>query len=212
VIPGQARVDAKIFCIGLGKTGTTSLEAFFRGLGFTIGDQVRGELLLRDWALRNFDPIIAHSRSAQVFQDVPFSLPFTFIALDRAFPDAKFILSVRSDANEWHGSLVRFFTNMIGKGRVPIADDLKEFPYRYQGWLFDAAKLVFDISEAAPFDKTKLIRVYESHNAAVTEYFRHRSESLLTVNLADASTAKKIMTFLQLPYDGQPMPYLNRTR
>src|SRR5262249_40440283 len=158
----------------------------FKGLGFALGDQSAGELLVHDWALRNFDPIIALARSAHVFQDVPFSLPFTFIVLDREFPGAKFILSVRNDANEWYGSVVRFFTNMIGKGRLPTADDLREFPYRYEGWLLEMGKLVFGVSEQEPFEKSKLVRVYLSHNRAVAEYFRHRPQSLLTVNLADA--------------------------
>ena len=48
-------------------------------------------------------------------------------------------------------------------------------------------------------------------NAAVAEYFRHRPEALLTVNLADADAAERIMTFLGMPYDGRAMPHLNRT-
>jgi hypothetical protein len=203
--------SAKIFCIGLGKTGTTTLEAFFRTLGFKLGDQAKGEMLIRDWAVRNFERIIALVRTAQVFQDVPFSLPFTFVILDWAFPGSKFILSVRDDAEQWYRSMTRFHTQIIGKNRIPTADDLKEFPYRYKGWLFEARKLIYGISEEDPYDKTRVLKLYESHNHAVTEYFRHRSESLLTVNVSDADAAKKIMAFLELPYTGQKMPHLNRS-
>jgi hypothetical protein len=132
--------------------------------------------------------------------------------LDREFPGAKFILSVRRDADEWYDSVVRFFTNLIGKGHLPTPDDLAQFTYRHKGWLLEAGKLVYDISTQEPFEKSRLIRAYESHNDAVAEYFRHRPQSLLTVNLAEADAAERIMTFLEMPYDGQTMPHLNRSR
>lgn len=204
--------EAKVFCIGFSKTGTTSLAAFFKALGFTLGDEQAGTLLLHDWALRRFDPIVALARSAQVFQNVPFSLPFTFVALDKEFPGAKFILSVRRNADEWYGSLIRYFTNMIGKNRVPTADDLKEFPHPYKGWMFEAAMLIAATSEHDLFEQSKWMRFYEDHNTAVWEYFRHRPQSLLTVDLADGNAAERITSFLGMRYDGQTMPHLNRTQ
>ncbi len=203
--------SAKIFCIGFGKTGTTSLEAFFRGLGFKLGDQAAGELLIREWAARNFEPIVALARTAQVFQDIPFGLPFTFVALDSAFPGAKFIHSVRDDAAQWYRSITRFHTNIGEKDRLPTADDLKEYPYRYKGWLFEAMQLIYGTPEQEPYDKARLTAAYEGHNRAIAEYFRHRPESLLTINAADARAAEKILHFLGMAYTGQTMPHLNRS-
>jgi len=201
----------KIFGIGWQKTGTTSLEAFFKDLGFTCGDHTAGALLLRDLALRNFDPIIALARSAQFFQDIPFSLPFTFSVLDKEFPGAKFILSIRSDADEWYASLIRFVTKLVGKNRLPTADDLKNSPLLYNGFMFETACLITGLSEDELFDKAKAVAAYENHNAAVAEYFRHRPEALLTVNLADTDAAERIMTFVGMPYDGRSMPHLNKS-
>ena len=166
---------------------------------------------MRDWAVRNFAPIIALGNSAQVFQDIPFSLPFTFIALDSAFPGSKFILSVRDNAEQWYASLTRFLTNLLGKGRLPTAEDLKESSYRYNGWMLEAMQLIYGISAQDPFDKLRLTKVYESHNHAVTEYFRHRPQSLLTINLSDPGVVEKIMEFLEMPYTGQTMPHLNKS-
>jgi hypothetical protein len=201
---------AKVFCIGAGKTGTTSLEAFFRTLGLTLGDQQAGERLVWAWAERNFAPIIDLARSAQVFQDIPFSLPFTYVALDQAFPDAKFILSVRDDAEQWYRSLTRYHTKILGKGCLPTADDLKKFIYIYEGWIFDSMQLIYGISEDDPYPKTQLIAQYEAHNRTVADYFRTRPEALLTVDLSDPRAAASIMTFLELPYSGETMPHLNQ--
>jgi len=38
----------KIFCVGFNKTGTTTLEATLKEFGYFMGDQVKGELLIKD--------------------------------------------------------------------------------------------------------------------------------------------------------------------
>ncbi|HEY2526820.1 MAG TPA: sulfotransferase [Xanthobacteraceae bacterium] len=210
-LTNKMQVSAKIFCVGANKTGTTSLEAFFKTLGLALGDQAEGELLIRHWAVRNFVPIVELARSAQVFQDMPFSLPFTYVALDEAFPTAKFILSVRDSAEQWYHSLTRFHARLIGKGRLPTANDLKDCPYRHKGWLFEAMQLIYGVSEKEPYEKSRLIAQYEGHNRAVADYFRLRPESLLTLNLAETDAAAKIMSFLKLPFTGETMPHLNRS-
>jgi hypothetical protein len=75
----------KIFCIGLNKTGTTSLKTALRTLGYEVGNQRKAELLLNDWYKRDYKDLIQYCKGAEAFQDVPFSFPFTFIALDQAF-------------------------------------------------------------------------------------------------------------------------------
>ena len=202
--------EAKVFCVGAGRTGTTSLKSFFGALGFRVGDQAQGELCLKDWAVRNFAPIIALARSAQFFQDMPFSCPFTFQAMDTAFPGSKFILSVRDDPEQWYTSLTRFHTKIIQKGTLPTADDLREFPYRYKGWILEALKLVYGVTDEEPYRKQTLINAYERHNEAVKRYFMHRSESLLVVKISDSSAAQQLVEFVGLTYRGERMPHLNR--
>lgn len=203
--------EAKIFCVGAGRTGTTSLESFFRSLGFRVGSQAKGELCLKDWAARNFAPIVSLACSAQFFQDMPFNCPFTFQAMDMAFPGSKFILSVRDDPEQWYTSLTRYHTKAIGKGRLPTADDLSEFPYRYKGWILEALKLVYGVTHEEPYRKETLISAYQRHNEEVKKYFRHRSESLLVVNLSDTSAAQQIVEFVGLTYHGELIPHLNRS-
>ncbi|HEY5073294.1 MAG TPA: sulfotransferase [Pyrinomonadaceae bacterium] len=201
----------KIFCIGAGKTGTTSLESLFKSLGFHVGDQERGELLLKEWATRNFAPIVSLGASAQFFQDMPFNCPFTFQAMDMAFPNSKFILSVRDDGEQWFGSLIRFHTKLIGKGRLPTAEDLRVFPYRYAGWILEALKLVYGVTDEEPYRKETLITAYERHNDEVKRYFRYRSESLLVINISDKGAAERIIEFVGLDYHDELMPHLNRS-
>ena len=204
-------MSAKIFCIGMGKTGTTSLEAFFRSLGYRAGAQHAGELLIDAWVVRNFSPIIALATSADFFQDIPFSCPYTFQALDIAFPGAKFILSVRDDPDQWYHSLVRFHTKILGKDRVPTASDLHEYPYRYKGWIYDAMKFIFDIPDSEPYERDNLIRHYVNHNDSVITYFKHRTNDLLVINLSRPNVSEQIVKFVGKIYNGQKVPHLNRS-
>jgi tetratricopeptide (TPR) repeat protein len=201
----------KIFCVGRNKTGTTSTEVALRSFGLRLGLQARGEALKGDWARRDFTRIVDLCRTADAFQDVPFSGNFTFQAVDMHFPGSKFILTVRDDADQWYESLVRFHTKIVNKGRVPTADDLRNFEYRYKGYLWDSFVLTYSDDEADLYRKDLYIQNYVDHNRNVIEYFRHRPHDLLVLNVGEPDAMRRLCDFLGQAYVGQPMPHLNRS-
>jgi len=188
------------------------MEAALQSFGFVMGNQADGELSIYDWAKRDFRPIIELCKTAEAFQDVPFCLDYTYIALDQAFPGSKFILTVRNNASEWFGSLTRFHTQIVGKNRLPTADDLKAFPYREAGWLWQAHTLIFGGDESSVFDRELYIRQYESHRLGVIDYFRHRPDDLLVLNLGDTNAMDRLCAFLGVERNGRTMPHLNASR
>jgi|OM-RGC.v1.024918694 hypothetical protein len=122
--PLHGRHQPKIFCIGFNKTGTTSLHrALFRE-GFKLGDQPTAEKLLNAYVAGHYEPIEAYCKTARAFQDIPFSLPRMYQPLYRAYPDAKFILSIRDSGEQWFASQIRAAASRLGK--VPTLADLKE--------------------------------------------------------------------------------------
>ena len=201
----------KVFCIGANKTGTTSLGMLFRSIGYKVGDQEKGELLLKEWSVRNFHPIIELAKTADFFQDIPFSCPYTYQALDMAFPGAKFILSVRDSPEQWYQSLVQAHYELVGKKRILSCEDLKQFSYRYKGWLYESLKLICDVPDDNPYDKHTLISWYISHNELIRHYFRHKHHQILEINIATANSAKMILNFLGIKYGSQRMPHLNKS-
>ena len=201
----------KVFCIGRNKTGTTSMGAALRSLGLAVGLQARGELLARDWARRDFTRLLALCRTADAFQDVPFSCDDTYQAVDRHFPGSKFILTVRDDPEQWYRSVVKYHTRIVNKGRLPTADDLKAFTYRYQGYLWEAARMVHGIDENNLYDKEIYISHYMNHNRQVVDYFTHRPDDLLVLNVAEAGAMEKLCEFLGVEHRGQQMPHLNKS-
>lgn len=198
----------KVFCIGRNKTGTTTMEHALRAMGYRMGWQPRGEMLLRDWAKRDFRRIVDLCNTADAFQDLPFSADYTFQAVDAAFPGSKFILTVRDNPEQWFASLVRFHTQIVGKGRIPTTDDLRDFPYRYPGFLLEAMQAIYGDKL---YDEEVYIADYVAYNRRVAEYFRHRPDDLLVLNVSAPDAMERLCVFLGRKYEGQQMPHLNRS-
>jgi hypothetical protein len=202
----------KVFCVGLGKTGTTTVEKTLSDLGFKMGDQARGELLIDAWAKRDFDPIIKLCGAADAFQDVPFCLPFTFQELDRRFPAARFILSLRNSPEAWLSSLIRFHSSLWADGqRAPTAEDLKRAHYRAEGHVYRAFKLIFDTPDDELYNTEIMLDYYRRHEAAVREYFRHRPGKLIVINVANSEDYPRLCDFLERAPAGKDFPWLNKT-
>lgn len=200
----------KIFCIGQNKTGTTSLARALGDLGYAVGNQARAELLLKDYAQRNFEPIVNYCHSAEAFQDIPFSLPHTYIVLDYAFPGSKFILSIRDSEDEWYESLIRFHQRRLGvKGRISW-QDLDNDGYRYKGFISEAAEIIYNTPEDNPYDEVTLKAHYRRHNSDVVEYFRFRKD-LLIINLKEPDSYQKFCDFLAREPIYEQFPWLNKS-
>lgn len=183
----------KYFCIGVNKTGTTSVKRAFREVDFVVGDQPAAESLVRDYKQGNWDPIIAYCRTAQAFQDIPFSLPETFLHVDAAFPRSKFILTVRDTPEQWYESLVEFHSKLFGGGKVPTKSDLQKSDYRWAGW---AAELLSMMPGDDPYNRDALLGYYNSHNERVLSHFSARQGDLLVLNVAEPQAYGKFCSFV----------------
>lgn len=202
----------KVFCIGLNKTGTTTLEKVLKDFNYKFGNQRSGELLFKDWFRRDFKSTIALSKTADAFQDAPFSFPFTFIALDQNFPNAKFILSIRDSPEQWYNSLIKFHSKLWADGiNQPTIADLKNAKYRYKGFAYEAHKVIFKTPDEDPYNKEILIDYYNNHNYQVKEYFRSRPEKLLVINVSNDNDYLRLCDFLNKQPLHKTFPWENKT-
>lgn len=188
--------NPKIFCIGHNKTGTTSLKQAFKDLGYIVGRQSVAEEMLYDYRDRKFDAIVDYCHTAEVFQDIPFSLPYLFVHLDQEFPGSKFILSVRDSEDQWYQSITRFHSKKYKDGTLPTIDDLKEAEYRWKGFAYETKGIIYNTPDEDLYNKEKMTGFYNDHNAAVIEYFRYRPEDLLVINLSEPDAYQKFCAFI----------------
>jgi hypothetical protein len=110
----------KVFCIGLGKTGTTSLKEALRILGYRL---IRLPL---DWeGITDFDAALPGVSAAM------------YPELDAAYPGSKFILTVR-DVDGWLRSIERDMGLKHGVDRERRAEREKVLTMKYGRATFDA--------------------------------------------------------------------------
>jgi 3'-phosphoadenosine 5'-phosphosulfate (PAPS) 3'-phosphatase len=179
----------KIFGIGLSKTGTTSLAAALKILGFKTKDYpglvhyIPGDLTSLDASvLEEYDALT----------DTP--IPSLYQELDAKYPDAKFILTIR-DREGWLKSCKKQFTRKL-------ADKQNEAHNQ----------LFMDLYGSIVFDEEKFSKGYENYVEAVKRHFKDRPEKLLIMDVANGDGWEKLCPFLNKEQPGIPFPKANVTR
>ncbi len=212
VLPLKAKGKQKIFCIGFNKTGTTSLKKAMLDLGYQVGNQRDAELLLPNYLAQEYQGIIKYCKSAQFFQDIPFSLPETYKILEDNFPNSKYILTLRDSPEQWYHSLCNFHSNSFSEGKLPNTYQLKNIDYVYKGFLWDSMNAITPLDENDPYKKEPLIRAYNDHIENVQTFFKSKEKSLLSINLAEKDSYKRLITFLEVDSDESDFPWENKTK
>jgi 3'-phosphoadenosine 5'-phosphosulfate (PAPS) 3'-phosphatase len=185
----MAASAAKIFGIGLSKTGTTSLANALQILGYGTRDNMgivkytAGELSSVDLnAVEAFDALT----------DTP--IPSFYRELDARYPGSKFILTVR-DADGW------------------LASCKKQFTQRFAQLQTDAHRRLFlDLYGTDVFDQERFASGYDRFVHGVGEYFRHRPGDLLMINITAGEGWEKLCPFLGRPVPDIAFPKANVTR
>jgi len=210
VNPFKVRNKQKIFCIGRNKTATTSLRDAFVDLGFITGNESKARYLLDDYIKKDFEPIIKFCKHAQVFKDIPFSLPDTYKYLDKAYPGSKFILTVRDSPEQWYNSVVKFRSKLFGNGNLPTAEDLKKANFASKGWAWKLHNEVYDTPESDIYNKKIVMNNYKKYNKEVESYFSGRN-CLLKINVSGNSAYQEFCDFIEMESPFDRFPWKNKT-
>lgn len=223
------RTYNKVFGIGAHKTGTTSLATVFRLCGLAVGDQAEGELAGYSARRGDFRKLVDYVQKAEAFQDSPFADGAVYANLDALFPGSKFILTVRP-AEDWFRSFSRFTAKRYGvpEGGAITRTHVEADDYLFPDYVLEthassylasppdysgAAAAELDIAWDKLFDRDHYIACYERRNAAIRDYFKHRPDQLLEIDVTAESKIDRFAAFLGLPdaFREVPMPHENRT-
>ena len=184
-LPGPDRalpVLTKVFCIGFHKTGTKSLAAALKTLGY----RVTGPNGARDpdIAEKVHDMAWDLVDRFDAFQDNPW--PILFKELDQRCPGSRFVLTLR-DTDDWLRSIVGHFGRRESQMRR---------------WIY---------GPGCPEGNEQVYRErFERHNREVRDYFRDRPGDLLELSLARGDGWQQLCPFLGLPVASVPFPHANR--
>jgi len=172
----------KVFCIGFHKTGTTSLNASLTKLGYTV----TGPDGVMDEDIKNnvLDMCYSLSKKYDAFIDNPW--PIVYEEMDKAYPDSKFILTVRP-VDDWYRSICRHFQET----KTPMRE-----------WIYGAGSPVGN--EALYKNR------YNKHYLEVEEYFAERKNDLLVFDLVHGDGWGKLCKFLGKEVVSEDFPHLNK--
>lgn len=204
----------KIFCVGFWKTGTSSLEQLLLKFGFVVGNQSVAEILAEDWAVHRRDErIIKYCYTADAFQDMPFMFPDLYKVLDEAFPNSKFILTVRDTADQWFNSLCKFHIMKFSSAanRPPNEEDKRNAIYRYKGFIYDTSVFFWDYPKIPLYDELAYKGKYSDHNNQVRNYFKNRDDQFIEINVAKVEDFNRLCSFLHVNTNIKNFPWENKT-
>ena len=176
----------KVFCIGAGKTGTSSLRAAYGKLGFRYKgwDPVLWACLVRG----DYEPIFAVADRFEAFRNGPWDGFDFYEKLDERYPNAKFILTIR-DTESWL---------RVHEVQFSAEDGLRKIPERY--WIYDYSE-----------KRGEIARRYERRNEEILAYFAARpADKFLVLRICDREGWEKLCPFLGFPVPNEPFPHANR--
>lgn len=190
-MPRENRLP-KVFCVGLGRTGTSSLT---RALGIL---RVRTKHYPNDRRtqsdLRSGQYRLSILERYQGVSDNPVA-PF-FAQFDSAFPDSKFILTVR-EKESWLRSVRAQYARLPEWWKqAPNARAYDEF----------VSACVYGTLE---FSRERFAYVFDRHERAVRDYFAGREEDLLVLDVGAGNGWESLCPFLGRPVPDVPFPHAN---
>ena len=168
----------KVFGIGLPKTGTTSLHTALHRLGYKVG------------LCEDIFKVIELSTKVDAITD-GLTVPYVE-ALDRLYPDAQFILTLR-DEKEWLDSCRRYYA------RIKV-----ETLSKRQRW---GRRVLWGMEE---YDERIFHEVYHKTIWHTYEYFSSRPEKLLELFVCAGEGYELLCPFLGVPAISEPFPHENR--
>jgi hypothetical protein len=186
-------LPTRVFGIGLHKTATTSLHEAFKILGLDSLHWGTGETPLI-WYEMN---ALGRSNTLEQFyalSDLP--IPLLYQKLDSAYPNSKFILTIRNEV-DWLMSVKKLWDF----NHNPTRNLWEIYPISHQ--------LHTALYGQKDFDALIFLERYRRHNAEVREYFKDRND-LLVMDM-DRPRWSNLCSFLDKPIPNVPYPCANRS-
>jgi hypothetical protein len=180
--------ENKIFCVGLQKTGTTSIEWLLRDMGKRVATYYKNwdTEFTKKLEFGDLSEIKRKSVLFNAFQDAPWFLYYQ--EFDKWYPGSKFILTNR-DSDSWWKSFSHYF-------------EFRTLP------IF---KLIYGFENPVGHRK-KFIEQYEKHNNDVIKYFKDRPDDLLVVDISNNNAFNQITKFIGGNTSLKEMPHKNATQ
>ncbi|MEQ8789847.1 MAG: sulfotransferase [Pirellulaceae bacterium] len=191
--------DAKVFGIGLCRTGTKSLTRALNHLGVRTVHYPHDRRTYQE--LREGKFRLSVMEQYQGATDLP--VVYCYAELDKAFPGSKFILTVR-EMSSWLRSTEQHWRR---KRERFDNDTPTNKPHEREVAQFLAAS-VFGCHQ---FHSVRFSHVYQQHLRNVQHYFRNRPDDLLLLDICAGEAWERLCPFLGCVPPRADFPHVGRS-
>jgi hypothetical protein len=187
---GVTQAARKVVCVGLDKTGTTSLRRCFELLGYRCAGY--DHHALESMASGCMQPVFQRMDAFEAFADTPWFMLYEQFSTQ--YPDCRFILTTRSDASRW--------------AKSALSHDRR---HNLPGTIQASARQIFlDLYRGLGADLSDPAALYDFHNRRVRHFFSSQADRLLTVCWETGDGWPQLCRFLGKPVPRRtPFPHEN---
>jgi hypothetical protein len=190
-------IPTRVFGIGLHKTATTSLHKAFEILGLSSAHWKNAHWAKKIWTEM---ASLQGSRTLEQFyclSDLPF--PVLYEQLDVAYPNSKFILTVR-DEGDWIRSVRNHWSDV---NKFKKQWDTDPFTHKIHRELYGQKGFNYEV----------FLQRYRKHNLEVAKYFEHRPDDFLLMDMDHDNKWEKLCPFLNcaIPTRAYPKTFVTLT-
>lgn len=184
--------EQKVFGLGLSKTGTSSLSEALNHLGIKTIHYPSDDVTFHELRSGNYQLTLMNEWQGAVDISVA---PF-YAQLDKAFPNSKFILTVR-EKESWLRSCEQHWNLM--------REWLENFPEikRFQEFI---SPVVYG---ALDYNRDRFSWAYDNHVESVRKYFKKRKKDFLEIDICGGEGWDKICKLLGYEIPHQTFPRAN---
>ena len=206
----QAGKIMKVFILGLPRTGTQSMHALMEHIGLK---SLHFDLEYMD-VLNAMDGDFSFLDRYDAISDLP--IPLVYKDLSKRYPEAKFILTLRKDADAFANSIEMLY--QFNKRSWLLCEKIRYlFVYPVWTWLIrynhqfslqaKAHRKLFGCSLGVHSDihtppkRENLIKNYNQHKKEVLSFFKDKPEKLYVLTIEQPLQREALATFLNTEPD-----------
>ena len=218
-------IKDKVICVGLNKTGTSSLGVNLKKLGFNVWEDGNHSNPINSVEFSNYtfsnksigtSIDLIEKTNVDFFQDIPFSCPGISERLIKNFPQARYVLTKRIDSETWVKSVKKFWHHYfkedkftpnsfstiqhhIGVGTIPEISYLLNM---FETWDIDSYKGTLD---------EKLTQVYNNHNLSVKKTLITHNCDWIEIDVSKKGELKKLTNWLEIENNTPDFVWVNKS-
>jgi hypothetical protein len=219
----RKKINEKIICVGLNKTGTTSLVENMVDLGFNSWCSSEPVNSL-NFSYVNFSNMsigtafdLIENTDVDFYKDIPFSCPGISERIITQYPQAKYILTTRDNPKKWVESVKRYWKDYFDQNGFNYKGAFNNYTsYMGIGKFHEPTYLLnmFETWNIDSFEGTideKLEQVYLYHNNSVRKTLKAHKCDWIEINVSKEGELKKLTDWLGIENKNKNFFWKNKT-